>query len=251
MFPNARCIVNRRRTPSVIAAWLGAIQDKLLPPICLPCGASGRDGRDLCAGCAADLPRNALACPGCATPLATGQTGFCQICRSHPFPFDSAFAPFRYQPPIDFLVRGLKFDGRSSHGRLLGELFADALAERGGPLPDRIVPVPLHPRRLRERGFNQALELARATARRFRVPVVADGLRRIRHTTPQIELDARQRRTNLLGAFVAGRPSDGLRVALVDDVITTASTVAECARVLRDAGATNVEVWAIARAADF
>ncbi|HRD66126.1 MAG TPA: ComF family protein [Candidatus Competibacter sp.] len=235
----------------MIGTWFGAIQDNLLPPICLLCGADGMDGRDLCAGCAASLPRNALACPGCATPTTTGQIELCPTCRARPLPFDCAFVPFHYRPPIDFLVCGLKFDGRLSHARLLGELLADALAERGGSLPDRIVPVPLHPRRLRERGFNQALELARATARRFRIPLAANGLRRARYTTPQIQLDARRRRTNLLGAFVAGHPLHGARIALVDDVITTAGTVAECARALRAAGATDIEVWAIARAADF
>jgi len=172
--------------------------------------ADGMDGRDLCAGCAASLPRNALACPGCATPTTTGQIELCPTCRA----FDCAFVPFHYRPPIDFLVCGLKFDGRLSHARLLGELLADALAERGGSLPDRIVPVPLHPRRLRERGFNQALELARATARRFRIPLAANGLRRARYTTPQIQLDARRRRTNLLdgaGPICSAHSSRGIR----------------------------------------
>jgi ComF family protein len=148
------------------------------------------------------------------------------------------------------LIRGLKFDGRLSHARLLGDLFADRLALRGEPWPDYIVPVPLHPQRLRERGFNQALELARAAAQRFRIPLATEGLRRIRRTTPQIQLDARQRRTNLLGAFAPGRLPTGSRVAIMDDVITTASTVAECAQILRASGATDIEVWAIARAID-
>ncbi len=116
------------------------------------------------------------------------------------------------------------------------------------PPPDCIVPVPLHPLRLRERGFNQALELARAPACHFRIPLVATGLRRVRHTAPQTQLDARSRQTNPLGAFVLGRPVRGPRVALVDDVMTTGSTVAECARVLRAGGATEIEVWAIGRA---
>jgi ComF family protein len=247
MFGNASGLVNRGAA-TVIAAWLDRLHRALLPSTCLLCGAVGTAGRDLCAGCAAALPRNLAPCPHCALPLADGRTGPCDPCRSRIQTFDRAFAPFRYQPPVDFLLRRLKFDGRLSHARLLGELLAAALAERGDPPPDCIVPVPLHPLRLRERGFNQALELARAPARHFRIPLVAAGLRRVRHTAPQTQLDARGRLTNPLGAFALGRPLHGSRVALVDDVMTTGSTVAECARVLRVGGATEIEVWAIGRA---
>ena len=249
MFPNADQLVNRRED-AVIGAWLDAVQAWLLPPVCLLCGAAGSDGRDLCAACSADLPPNDRACPSCALSLAPGQAGPCGACLARPRAFDRAFAPFRYRSPLDHLIRGLKFDGRLSHARLLGDLFADRLVARGAPWPDCIIPVPLHPLRLRERGFNQALELARASARRLRIPLAREGLRRIRHTTPQTRLDARQRRTNPLGAFAPGPLPAGARVALMDDVITTASTVAECARVLRANGAATVEAWAIARAED-
>ncbi|MCB1777379.1 MAG: ComF family protein, partial [Candidatus Competibacteraceae bacterium] len=176
--------------------------------------------------------------------------GWCSQCRRQFPDYDRAFAPFCYRPPLDFLIRRLKFNGRLSHARLLGELFADALVERGAPWPDCIIPVPLHPLRLRERGFNQAMELARAVARRSQRPLMTQGLRRIRHTTPQTRLDVHARRTNPLGAFVMERPLPGLRVALVDDVMTTASTVAECARVLRTGGVADIEVWIMARASD-
>ena len=249
MFPNARRIVNQRAS-TVIGAWLDTLQGGLLPRICLLCGAAGTGGRDLCTGCTADLPFNTPACPGCAMPLAPGQTGLCGHCLSHRRIFDRAFVPFRYRPPVDFLIRGLKFNGRLSHARLLGELFAAALVERNAPLPDCIVPVPLHPLRLQERGFNQALELGRATSHRFRIPLLAEGLQRVRHTTPQIQLDARHRQINLLGAFAMKRQLSGPRVALLDDVITTASTITECARVLRVNGATDIEIWAIGRAVD-
>ncbi len=230
-------------------AWLRALHYGLLPPICLLCGTAGAGDRDLCAGCGADLPRNPRACPGCALPLAAGFDGDCERCRARAYSFDRAFVPFRYRPPVDFLILGLKFNRRLSHARLLGELFAAALAERGAPPPDCIIPVPLHPLRLRERGFNQALELARPSARRFHIPLLADGLRRVRHTTPQTQLDADRRHSNPRGAFAAGRPLPGRRVALMDDVVTTASTVAECARILRASGAADIEIWAIGRAA--
>jgi len=196
-------------------------------------------GRDLCAGCMATLPRNILAC---------GHAGCCRQCQNQPRSFDHAFAPFRYQPPVDFLICGLKFAGRLSYARLLGERFAAALAERAAPLPDCIIPVPLHPLRLRERGFNQALELARSAAYRWKIPLLADGLQRLRHTVRQTELNAHRRQENPRGAFAIGAMRPGSRVALIDDVMTTGSTVAECARILRDSGAASVEVWAVARA---
>ena len=230
------------------AAWRERLQHLLLPPTCLLCGAVGAMGRDLCAGCAAALPRNLSACPGCAVPVSPAHPGLCDRCRSEPRSFDQTFAPFRYQPPVDFLICGLKFAGRLSHARLLGERFAATLAQRAAPLPDCIVPVPLHPLRLHERGFNQALELARSAACLFKIPLLANGLLRVRHTVRQTELDARRRQENPRGAFAMGTVPFGKRVALIDDVMTTGSTVAECARILRDGGATSVEVWAVARA---
>lgn len=246
MFGDALRLVNRENWVA-FWSWLMRLQHGLLPPTCLLCGAGGAEGRDLCAGCAADLPRNTTACSRCAQPFAARDTGLCAQCRSRPPEFDRAFVPFCYQPPIDFLIRGLKFHGRLSYGRILGELFAEALAARRGSLPDCIIPVPLHPLRLRERGFNQALELARTPSRRLQIPLLAEGLRRIRHTLPQTQLDASKRRCNLLGAFTVGQALTGRRVALMDDVITTASTVTECARVLRNNGAAEIEIWAIAR----
>ena len=247
IFGNRFNLVNPQTRPVVAAGW-ERFQHTLLPLTCLLCGAEGTDRRDLCAGCATDLPYNRSACPICALPLPPRQTGPCNSCQVHSPAYDRAFAPFRYQHPVDFLLRRLKFNSQLSHARLLGNLFADALAERGGPGPDCIIPVPLHPRRLHERGFNQALELARPTAKRYQIPLLAKGLRRVRYTTRQTELNARARQTNLLGAFALGQPLVGARVALFDDVMTTSSTVAECARVLRAGGATDIEVWIISRA---
>ena len=232
----------------MIATWLGALERLILPPTCLLCGAAGAARLDLCAGCLRDLPRNFSACPRCATPLPLAGIGACVRCRAQPLAFDRAFVPFRYQPPVDVLITRLKFGGRLACARLLGELFVAALAERGNPPPDCIVPVPLHPRRLRERGFNQSLELARAAAHRFGIPLWINGLRRVRHTVPQTQLNARQRQTNPLGAFALNGPLTGTRIALMDDVVTTGSTINECARVLRAGGAADIEIWAIGRA---
>ncbi len=233
---------------NVAFSWLNRLQYRLLPSTCLLCGADGAEPRDLCAGCLADLPRNVNPCPRCAVPLPINVSGLCNSCQAQPPLFDRAFAPFRYQPPLDALIKTLKFGGRLANARLLGDLFATALIERGGPWPDCIVPVPLHPQRLRERGFNQALELARTAARRLRIPLQPSLLQRIRYTQSQTQLDAHRRQTNPLGAFALGHSLPGTHIALIDDVMTTASTISECARVLHSAGAIRLEVWAISRA---
>ena len=149
---------------------------------------------------------------------------------------------------MPLLVAGLKFHDRLAGGRLLGELLARHLLVRGGPLPELILPIPLHPRRLRQRGFNQALELALPLGRRLGVPLDRHSCRRNRATQPQTELDLKQRRRNLRNAFALAGPLPARHIALVDDVVTTGSTSNELARLLKRAGAERVEVWAAARA---
>ena len=158
------------------------------------------------------------------------------------------FALLRYRSPVSELIRGLKFGGRLYVARLLGGLMAERLAARGTAVPERIIPVPLHPRRQRQRGFNQALELARPIARRLGAVLDHDTCRRTRNTRAQSELGARQRRTNVRGAFAATGRLEARHVAVVDDVITTGHTTDELARLLKTHGAERVEVWAAARA---
>lgn len=225
---------------------------RLLPPRCLLCGDPGVAGRALCVGCDADLPAHGPACVRCAERLPAtapdrADLTVCGACLWRPPPYAAIAVPFPYGAPIDWLVRRLKFHGDLAAGRLLGELLARELAPRLDPV-DHIVPVPLHAARLRERGFNQVTELARPLARRLGRPVVADALVRRRRGPPQMELPAQQRRGNVRHAFAAGRAPVSGSVLLIDDVVTTASTVREAARALRAAGAAEVRVVAAARA---
>lgn len=222
------------------------VQQWLLPLRCLLCGASGDNGMDLCAACAADLPRNATCCARCALPLAVA-AALCGECQRRPPAWDAAWAPFRYAWPLDRLESRFKFGRDLAAGRVLSTLW---LAERRSiELPDLLLPVPLHLGRLRKRGYNQALELARPLATAFGVPHEHNFLQRLRATPAQTELDAVDRRRNVSGAF-ALRAEVQLppHVALVDDVMTTGATLAECARVLKRAGVSRVDVWALARA---
>lgn len=235
--------------------WLRS-QALLWPPTCVLCGAAGQPPVfDLCAPCEADLPINSWACSVCAQPLQGAgpedatKSLRCGVCLRRPRRFDAAYCPFRYAYPLDHLVRAHKYHGDIAHGRVLGELLAQRIQQtRTGRLPDLLLPVPLAPRRFRERGYNQAIELARGVERRLRIPMRTDLVTRIRETREQAALRASERRRNIRGAFeVAGKFSAG-HVAIIDDVVTTGSTVNELARMLKRAGATKVEVWAVARA---
>ncbi len=218
----------------------------LLPPRCLLCGDAGHAGLDLCGDCAAELPRNASCCARCALPLPL-PAALCGRCQRHPPPWDAAWAPFRYGWPLDRLESRFKFSRDLAAGRSLVALWRGQ--SRPIALPEVLVPVPLHRARLRQRGYNQALELARPLARALGVSLRHDLLARTRSTAAQSELDAPTRRRNVRGAFVvraeAALPA---HVAVLDDVMTTGATLAECARVLKRAGVARVDVWALARA---
>jgi ComF family protein len=225
----------------------------LFPPTCVLCGAPGFGDLDLCRGCHADLPVIGLGCTRCALPLPPAMAAagdgpvLCGSCQRSPPPFQHCHAVFRYEDPLPALIGGLKFRGRLNVLRLMGLLLAQSLRDSDVDLPDAIVPVPLHPRRLRQRGYNQALELARIVSRVLQVPVDDHCCTRLMATQPQAELDQKARRRNLRGAFSATTTLQGRHLAILDDVVTTASTVSEVSRVLRRAGCQRVDVWTIAR----
>lgn len=209
---------------------------RVFPPRCLLCGDPGYEGLALCAGCDADLPRIGAGCRRCGAPLPATGAGLppltvCGACLWRPPPYVAIHVPFRYAPPVDWLVWRLKFHADLAAGRLLGELLARELAARVDAV-EVVLPVPLHPRRLDERGFNQAAELARPLARRLGARLAPTALARGGSTVPQMELSARRRRANVRGAFAAVPRFTATRVLLVDDVVTTASTLRAATRAL-------------------
>ena len=229
--------------------WLDGLLQRLYPPTCVLCGAPGHAGLDLCPGCRADLPHNRHACPRCAIPVPEDQgTGApCGPCQRHPPPFARSHAAFRYEDPLPALVAGMKFRARFNLARLLGQCLALALLEQGAERPELILPVPLHRRRLRERGYNQALEVAREVSSALAIPIDGATCIRALHTSAQVGLDDHERRRNVRGAFAVLRPPAARHVAILDDVVTTGSTVTELTRTLRAAGVERVDVWAVAR----
>jgi len=220
---------------------------KLFPPTCLLCLDPGQEPRlDLCRGCEEDFPRNQPACGGCALP-ASAAGGLCARCAGRRA-FDAAFAPYRYEFPLVELMHRLKYGNQIALARVLGTLLARRLAERGRPAVDAIVPVPLHPAREARRGYNQAREIAGHAAGLLGLPVEHRLARRIRETEEQAALPAIVRAANVRGAFEVHTRTPPLRVAIVDDVLTTGATAAALAHALRRAGCSHIEVWAVARA---
>ena len=232
MFGGGRSTVNfGRPTKSTTRRLLGALAAFLAPPMCVLCDRPGLAGPvDLCAACLGELPRAA----GDVPALAAG--------------FERACCPWSFDFPVDALVRALKFNGERCHARVLGTPLARERALDPAPLPDLVVPVPLHPLRLRARGYNQAAELARFAARELGLPLKSNALQRLRPTREQTGLRSTERAANVRGAFAAAGSLAGLRVALVDDVVTTGSTVAAAAAALAIAGVRGVELWVVARA---
>ena len=217
--------------PERVDRHLERVGGWLLPPRCVLCGSGGQAPcLDLCRHCAACLGR-------AAEPATPG-----------PAPLRLTCAPYAYAWPLEHLVHALKYRGQLATARVLGTLLADWIAERGlQHEADVMVPVPLHPARHAERGFNQSAEIARQLGRRLRVPVVESAAVRLRPTPPQVGLHLGERRHNLAGAFDA-RDVAGLRIAIIDDVTTTGATLQELAHALRRAGALAVDAWCVARA---
>ena len=231
MFPGLPATVNLQgRLRLTIAAAAGALGWWLAPPRCVLCGSAGAAARlDLCVHCLRRLPVQAAAV------------------RFDEPAFDALLAPWHYGYPVDAMLRALKFQGELAHGRVLGSLLGRQRLSLSRALPSLVVPMPLHPARLAERGYNQARELAAAAANACALPLDCHLLNRIRNTRPQTRLDRVSRRNNMRSAFACTRQVDGQDVALVDDVTTTGATARAAAIALRAAGVRRLEFWVAAR----
>jgi ComF family protein len=226
------------RLAPLLAAWM--------PPPCVFCGATGRhDG--VCAPCRADLPGwSAARCPICAIETANAHT--CGRCLQTPPAFVRTVAAASYAFPLDAAIVRLKYGKTLTLVSALASLLQHAVGEEARP--HAIVPMPLSAARLRERGFNQAAELAGVATVHLKIPVLLDAAMRTRDSVPQASLPLAERKSNVRGAFTcrADRVS-GLHVAIVDDVMTTGASLEELASELRRAGAQSVTCWVVARTA--
>ncbi len=221
--------------------------DLLLPLHCVGCR---REGDVLCARCIEGLrPLEPPFCDTCAQPNVNGD---CPWCLEHPAMIDGIRAPYLFEGPLRNTVHRLKYRGWRAAAPVLGGLLAGYLEHHhfpAQPTGQVLVPVPLHPRRLRSRGYNQSHLLAKEAGKLLDLPVREDLLKRAKDSSPQVEARSReQRRANVAGSFEADAGAEGLSILLVDDVATTGSTLMACAAALKDAGATSV--WGLVLARD-
>jgi ComF family protein len=231
-----------RWAPPVAGRVRAALQ-AALPQACVLCRAPSRNAM-ICAPCDASMPTIGAACPRCA--LASPGGVLCGRCIARAPPFDVTLAAWRYAFPADRLLQAFKYDGRLALAEPLARAIAGAVIARDAPLPERLLAMPLAPRRQRERGFNHAHEIARRLSAYVHVPLAQD-LRRTRDAPPQAGLTLRERTRNVRNAFEANERVAGCAVAIVDDVMTTGATLAAAALAVRKAGAVRVEAWVVAR----
>ena len=228
--------------------WIYNNLFRLVNSTCPLCGSKSRSRESLCTGCQADIQSAEPVCRRCAVPLNPTDGLECGACQKDPPLYRSVYCFAPYAAPLDRLILQFKFQQKLYIGKKLGALMAQDIMSRQLPQPDVLLPIPLHSRRLRQRGYNQALELARPIATELGVSLDFNNCVRTKETTEQIGLSAKLRRSNLKGAFELKDNFQGKRVAIVDDVMTTGSTVSELSRQLLQAGATSVDVWVCARA---
>jgi len=233
---------------------LKALTDFFFPPLCHICRTFIPDAGPvhICRSCRDQMrPVSYPLCQVCGIPFAgIGADHPCGGCLKKPPSFDAARAGFVYDGHCRELIHAFKYQNKTLLRRPLALLAGECLTEFvASQHPDLVVPVPLHRKRLHSRGFNQAVLLGELLAHEWRLPLERRALQRIRWTEPQLSLSADERRENVTGAFAVANSVAvaGKRVLLVDDVLTTGSTVEECSRMLKRAGALNVVVATVAR----
>ena len=231
--------------------WLKNNLSKFLPPgSCCLCDAPVVHAWDLCGACSLELPRSSHRCRICALPLGNAGDDLCGHCMKQKPAFDQCLTVYAYAHPMDYLVRRFKYHQDLQVGRLLGQLWQQDVLARPEYLidpPQCLLPVPLHPNRLRQRGFNQALEMIRPAAKSLNIPVSTAACARIVDTAQQSSMTAKNRKTNIKHAFSANL-SSAYHIAVIDDVMTTGATADAVAHCLKQAGVEKVSIWVLARA---
>lgn len=229
---------------SILFNYLQNFLDFCFPHSCILCHEHSHRNIDLCIHCENELPLIQHHCHCCGIPLPS-DIQICGKCLKRKPPFDKTYPLFHYKTPIIQMITSLKFHQQLVMSQVLGKLLAKhiILTQK----PDYILPVPLHPKRLKERGFNQALEIARPMAKQLNIPIATNICKRVRNTQAQTSIPAKLRRKNVKEAFQMIYPVQAKHIVILDDVITTGSTVLELSRTLRKAGAKTIEVLCCAR----
>jgi ComF family protein len=226
---------------------------RLFPACCVLCEIQVTGALSLCRPCLQDLPRLKNTCYQCGLPLANQQeASVCGQCQQSSPPIDYLMSSLHYAYPVNYLLSQLKFKRDLTYAKIFSHIMLATLqkhyAGQATALPDIIIPIPLHKKRSRQRGFNQALEIAKPLARKLNIPLSIDTVQRIKYTQAQSLLSAAKRRKNLHHSFIINQRMTAEHIVLVDDVVTTGTTVYELATLLKQSGVKKVGVWAVARA---
>ncbi len=215
----------------------------MLPERCLLC--TERIQQPFCIDCMQLLPWIAIGCEICGAQLS--EVGVCGRCQAQPPYYDNVIIPFQYRSPIAEQIQRLKYNRKLRYASPLAAMILQRVWKSPQPPPQVLIPMPLHRHRLRQRGFNQALEIAKPIGNQLGIEVNYSLLARIKNTASQTGLNVKQRHKNVRGAFQVMRPITMKHVALIDDVVTSGNTVNTAARALKRAGVKTVSVWAVAR----
>ena len=235
-----------------VASNIRNLLQRLFAPSCLLCDAScsetGNAGISLCTACQQDLPWILHSCNGCGLPIENTNLQHCSSCQKRPWLSDRVICFLHYASPVDYLIKKMKFGHKLSAAKVLGRLMSQQIVQSDLELPDAILPVPLHKKRLRTRGFNQAQELYREINKNVAIPLLK-GVERTIYTEAQTLVKGDERAKNLKGVFsVKLGTTVPKHVVILDDVVTTGATTNELSKVLKAAGVKKVTVWAVARA---
>jgi len=236
----------------LIASVFNKASALIYPKVCLHCNDAGHNGMDLCKRCLQRLPWVEYACGRCALPLPSSKAKVCGACSNRELYFDYSLTPFQFDGFIRDAIYQFKFNHKLNQGKLLAELLLRHIDEKQLEIPELIIPVPLHKKRLRQRGYNQALEIARIVSKKIGSEIAYKAIYRNRDTSVQMNLPAKQRHKNVKDAFSVKDNSTVFKnkhACIIDDVMTTGNTVNEVAKCVRKAGAKRVDVWCIARVA--
>ena len=229
--------------------WIDIIQYSLLPPSCILCENKGMERMDLCQPCFDAQIKVGSHCYCCAKQFENDSLNLflCGDCQKNPRAFNKTYAAYKHQGAIRYLINQCKFNGSYKYTRLLGLLLASHLRAQA-EYPELIIPVPLHPKRYQQRGFNQSLEIAKVIAKELSIPIDNRCCLRIKDTPHQVSLSAKQRHKNIENAFQLTEKPKARHIAILDDVMTTSATANELAKTLKLAGVSQVDVWVCARA---
>ena len=218
----------------------------LLPAECMKCRQEiDHDDHPFCNDCYPLLPFQQHCCQRCGQAFAS-DLDYCGRCLHHAPPFDGCFCPFRYEPPIDDQLRQFKYYQRPELARSIARLLCAEILTHQLEMPDLLIPVPLHISKLRQRGFNQAWQLTRHVSRLLEIPCSSKLIIKTRATPPQVQQSWHQRLINNRGSFALKQTPGCKHIAIIDDVVTTGSTVAEISKILKKNGVDYVQIWGIA-----